>query len=188
MHEDAGSERTAFDDFVARQQKAEAQASSVDWNKELHEWLSQLDRLYSKVESFLAKYVASGQIRYEYKSVQLNEEHIGSYAAREMALRIGPQEVDLVPVGTLLVGAKGRVDVKGPAGRAQLLLVDSKASDPRSLIRVSFGVAGKPPVSPNKQKQKVRWEWRILTRPPDRRFIEITRQAFFDLVMEVANG
>jgi len=177
-----------FDEFVKGQQENEAEAASVDWDKQRDEWLAHLDHLYSKIESFLSKYVSSGQIRYEYRPVELNEENIGSYSARQMVLRIGRQEVDLVPIGTLLVGSKGRVDVRGPAGRAQILLVDSKVSDPRSLIHVTVSVGGKVPPRPRKRTQEIEWEWKIVTRPPERRFIEITQQTFFDLILEVANG
>src|ERR1039458_4083230 len=163
-----------FDEFVSQQQETDPETASIDWEKERDEWLRHLDRLYSMVESFLAKYVRSGQIRYEYRPVELNEENIGSYSAKQMVLRIGRQEVDLVPIGTLLIGSKGRVDVRGPAGRAQLLLVNSKVSDPRSLIHVTVG-GGKLPSVPRKPTKEIEWEWKIVTRPPERRFIEITR-------------
>jgi hypothetical protein len=179
-----------FDEFVRRQQEETQVAAQVNWNEVRDEWLAQLDRLYSRVESFLSKYVDSKQLQYEFRPVEINEERIGSYVAKQMVLRIGRQEVDLVPIGTLLIGSRGRVDVKGPAGAAQLLLVDRKASDMRSLIRVTVtvGVGGKPPVAPAKPSQEIEWEWKIVTRPPERRFVEITQQTFFDLIMEVANG
>lgn len=121
-----------FDEFVKRQQDGTSVAAvEIDWKKERDQWLAHLGRLYSKIESFLAKYVSSGQIRYEYRSIDLNEENIGSYTAKQMVLRIGRQEVDLVPIGTLLIGSKGRVDVRGPAGTAQILLVDRKAWGPK---------------------------------------------------------
>ena len=47
-----------------------------------------------------------------------------------MILKIGRQEITMTPVGTLLIGAKGRVEVVGPAGRTRLLLVNSKAFGP----------------------------------------------------------
>jgi hypothetical protein len=179
-----------FDEFVKRQQGGASVADAeVNWEEQRDQWLGYLHRLYSKVESFLTQYVSSGQIRYEYRPIDLNEENIGSYTAKQMVLRIGRQEVDLVPIGTLLVGAKGRVDVKGPAGRAQILLVDSKVSDPRSLIHVTVSVGGKlPQPAPSKRAEEIQWEWKIVTRPPERRFIQITQQSFFDLILEVANG
>ena len=177
-----------FDEFVRRQQESSAVAGAIDWDKERDQWLHYLDGLYSKIESFLSKYASSGQIKITYESVRLDEEHIGSYAARQMKLRIGRQEVVLLPIGTLLIGAKGRVDVVGPAGKAAILLVDKRASNPKSLIHVVVGVGGKSPVLPNEPQRKIEWEWKILSRPPERRFIEITQETIFQLIMEVANG
>ena len=177
-----------FDEFVKRQQGSTPGIAAMDWDSERKEWLHNLDKLYKKVESLLRKYVSSGQIQLEYKPVELNEENIGSYAAKQMVLRIGRQSVVLEPIGTLIIGSKGRVDIIGPAGKAQMLLVDSKASGPASLIHVTFGVGGKPPAPPAESSRKIKWEWKIVTRPPERRFIEITQQTLFQLIMEVANG
>ncbi len=78
----------------------------------------------------LHKYVSTGQIKLGYKPIELNEENIGQYSARQMVLKIGSKSVILEPIGTLLIGSKGRVDLVGPTGKAQILLVDSKVSDP----------------------------------------------------------
>jgi hypothetical protein len=180
-------DNTDFDQFVARQQTAAAEAAAINWDNERDEWLKHLDALYARIETFLTKYLSSGQIKREYVRLLLNEENIGPYHANKMVLRIGRQQVELVPVGTLLIGSKGRVDVVGPAGAAQLLLVDRRASGPGSLIHVRVGVAGNVPELPTSPRE-VEWEWRIVTRPPERRFIEITQQNFFQLIMEVANG
>jgi hypothetical protein len=180
-----GVNNREFEDFVRRQQES---AKAVDWNKELDEWLGHLARLYKNVKSLLEKYVSSGQIRIEYKPVELNEEGIGAYEARQMILRIGRQEVDLVPIGTLLIGSKGRVDIIGPFGKAEMLLVDKSAPDPRSLIKVVVGVAGKVPAARSEPSRQIEWEWRILSRPPARTFIEVTQESLFQLIMEVANG
>lgn len=176
-----------FDEFVNNEQKGAALDASIDWGQQRDDWLEQLGRLYSKIESFLSKYTSAGQIHHEYRLINLNEENIGSYAANEMILRIGRKEVDLVPIGTLIIGSKGRVDVVGPVGTAQLLLVDSRASSARSMIRVSVTVGAKPSVQRERPKD-VKWEWRIVTRPPERKFIDITQEAFFNLIMEVANA
>lgn len=177
-----------FDEFVSRQQERGTKTAPINWEAQRDEWLANLDRLYSKIESLLAKYVSSGQIQFRYQSVELSEEYIGSYSAKRMTLRIGRQEVGFVPIGTLLIGSKGRVDVIGPAGRAEMLLVDSTAFGPRSLIHVTVGIGGKLPVSPSEADRDIEWEWRIVTRPPERRFIEITQESLFQLIMEVANG
>jgi hypothetical protein len=184
----SGIEKNIFDDFVRRQQESAAEAENIDWNKEKEEWLAHLDALYKKIEALLSEYVSSGRIRREYKSVRLNEQHIGPYIAKKMLLTIGAQQVELLPIGTLFIGAKGRVDVVGPAGKAELLLVDKKRDSwpPRVLVTVRSG--GKSQSVPSKPPQKVEWEWRIVTRPPERRLTEITQDNFFQLIMEVANA
>jgi hypothetical protein len=177
-----------FDEFVKREQEAASGAAPVDWGAQRREWLDNLDKLYRKVESLLDKYLSSGQIQRERRPIKMNEEYIGSYVADQLVLKIGPKSVVLEPVGTLIVGSKGRVDLVGPAGKAQLLLVDSKASGPASLIHVTVGVGKKPPAPPPKPTREIKWEWKIVTRPPERRFVEITQQSLFQLIMEVANG
>jgi hypothetical protein len=177
-----------FDEFVKRQQEAASGIASMDWDGERKEWLDYLDKLYKKIESLLHKYISSGQIQLGYSPVELNEENIGSYAAKQMVLKIGPKSVVLEPIGTLLIGSKGRVDIIGPAGRAQILLVDSRASGPRSLVHVRVGVGGKIPNPPIESRREIDWAWKIVTRPPERSFIEITQQSLFQLIMEVANG
>ncbi len=179
---------TDFDRFVARQQQAAAEVAAIDWENERDEWLEHLNSLHTKVKSLLIKYLRSGQITAESVQVILNEENIGLYEAPQMVLRIGGQQVNLVPVGTLLIGAKGRVDVIGPAGRGEILLVDRRASGPGSLVHVTVGTGRTPPPAPTKSPKKIEWEWKIVTRPPERKFVEITQQSLFQLIMEVANG
>jgi len=177
-----------FDEFVRRQQAESTVAAAISWDQERDEWLAHLGNLYANIESLLKKYTTAGQIRLAYRSIRLNEENIGSYTAKQMVLKIGRQEVHLVPVGTLIIGFKGRVDVIGPAGKSQIALVDSRATSTASLIHVSVNAGREPPVVPKKRPRKIEWAWRIVTHPPERRFIEITQQTLFQLIMEVANA
>jgi hypothetical protein len=93
----------------------------------------------------------------------------------------------MTPIGTLLIGAKGRVDVVGPAGRARLVLVNSIASGPT--IRVTVSIGGKPePPTAEVEPKEITWEWKIATSPPAIRYIELTQESLFRALMEVANG
>jgi len=180
----------AFDKFVRSQQDTSPESAHIDWDQQRSEWLTYLDQLYAKVESFLDKYTSSGQIKVEYQTIELDEDHLGTYPAKQMALKIGRQIVKLVPVGTLLVGSKGRVDIIGPAGRAQLVLVDSKAAGPADLFHVTVNIVGRRPhAGPRKPPKDIEWEWRIGPRPPERSFQAFSHDAFLDLIVEVTlNG
>jgi hypothetical protein len=178
---------TDFRAFVKREQTAAAEVERVDWAKERDDWLGYLRELYDQTESFLAEYIKAGEIKVHYRDIPLNEENIGSYRAPEMILKIGRQEITMTPVGTLLIGAKGGVEVVGPAGRTRLLLVNSKASGPTMKVRVSIGGNPGPPALEAPPKE-IKWAWKIATSPPTIQYIELTQESLFQALMEVANG
>ena len=189
----SGARRTGdFDVFVDRQhQAAAAMSEDMDWNKERDEWLRYLDFLYESIEGFLKSYIDAKKIGCHYQEIELNEDDIGSYKARKLILRIGRQEITLTPVGTLLIGSKGRVDVLGPAGRTRLVLVDDHIKNPRSFFHVTMHPVGRKSVSPSvppPARMPINWTWKILSSPPGLELIELTRQSLFDMIMEVTNG
>jgi len=175
-----------FDAFVKGEQAAAAQGREIDWAREREEWLGYLAELYQTAESFLAEYIRSGEITVAYRDIDLNEEDIGAYKARQMILKIGRQEITLTPVGTRLLLMKGRVDMVGSAGQARLVLVDDRSSGP---IRVSVSIGSRfvpPAVEP--AHEKIKWAWKIATRPPTLRYIELTQESLRQALMEVAGG
>lgn len=182
---------TDFDTFVNSQQPvAEPESVTIDWDKQRDEWLGYLDSLYKDIEQFLKPYIDTQRIIYQYQDIELNEDNIGSYNARRLILKIGRQEVTFTPVGTLLIGSKGRVDVLGSAGRARLILTDRDAVGARSLIRVTVHVGNNPPPtqSPQSAPINIDWVWKIVTSPPSYDFIDLTQETLFNMILEVTNG
>ncbi|HEY6927388.1 MAG TPA: hypothetical protein VI653_28190 [Steroidobacteraceae bacterium] len=177
--------KSDFDAFVKAQQKS-AQDTEVDWDKERDEWLAHLEGLYKKIEEMLGEYVKSGQILLRYQNVQLNEEDIGTYSARRLIIKIGGKEIVLEPVGTLLIGTKGRVDVTGPAGSTRIMLVDKDATRPR--VRVTVQVPAEKPPGFESPAEPTGWTWKLVTSPPTVRYIELTQDSLFRALLEVGGG
>jgi hypothetical protein len=175
-----------FAEFVARQQGTDVE-TEVDWAGVRDEWLKDLDTLHKQIQGFLKEYVPHS-ISYTFTKIELTEPDIGRYLAKRMDIKIGRQQVSLVPVGTLLVGAKGRVDVVGITGRAQILLVDKRAKSPADLIRVTVNFKGSVAASRPAPPQPMSWAWKILTNTAERRFKDLDKKNFFDLLMEIANA
>lgn len=173
-----------FDAFVKRQQPA--QERPVDWGKERDEYLGKLEELYHLVQTHLQKYIQSGEISRSYRDTTLVEENIGSYVARQLVLKIGRKEVTFKPIGTLLIGTKGRVDVVGSAGQMRLAMVDRDATGPRVRVTVTVGPAKDTPKK--EEPKEVHWIWKIITNPPDVRYVELTPENIFEALMEVSGG
>jgi hypothetical protein len=176
-----------FAKFVADQQEAGVD-TKIDWAGMRDEWLRDLGAFHEKIVDFLQEYIDGGAITYDFTEIELAEPDIGRYLARRMDIKIGKQRVSLVPVGTLLVGCKGRVDAVGSAGRAQILLVDERARSAADLIRITVNVKGSVPPSPPAGKPPISWAWKILTNAVQRRFVDLDRESFFALLMEIANA
>jgi hypothetical protein len=178
-----------FAKFVADQQEQDAD-STVDWAQVRDEWLGHLDSLYEKIVDFLREYSDKGTITLDFTEIELTESDIGSYRARKMDIRIGKQRVSLVPVGTLLVGCRGRVDVLGSAGRAQLLLVNEKVKRAADLIKVTATVhtKGHVPAASRPPEEPVSWAWKILTNTAQRALLDLDKESFLALLMEIASA
>jgi hypothetical protein len=180
-----------FAKFVASQQNVDDDAP-IDWTKIREKWLANLDWLHHRVIEFLQKFVTAGSISYSFADVTLTEENLGTYSAKRMEIRIGRQHVRLEPIGTLLIGGKGRVDVIGSAGTAQLLLINEDAKTPHDLIKVTATIIGQgrafaPPV-PSSTKQPISWAWKIVSHQAGWRFVELDEEAFFMLLLAIANA
>jgi hypothetical protein len=160
----------AFHDFVKSQH---VDTRVPNWIEERDQWLRNLNSLYKSVESFLAEYVAKGEIRLKYRQVTLNEEELGRYKAKQMIITIGRKKIELEPIGRFVLRAYGRADIVGSHGRNQLLLVDKSARSTRSLADAS-------------PKNSLTWKW--ATPPPERKLKDLTKELFYRLLMEVVNG
>jgi hypothetical protein len=179
-----------FAKFVASQQRStqhEEEDAHVEWANIRRQWLEDLDELYAKIGDFLQEYVAAGSIHYSFTEITLTEEDLGSYQVRRMDIDIGREHISLEPIATLLIGSRGRVDVVGSAGRAQLSRVNENAKGPGDLVRITVGRKGAIPEL-SRETTPISWVWRIVHRDGRVRFVELSKESFFSLLMEVAGA
>lgn len=182
--------KSDFDEFVKRQQTKQQEEAIFNPKQQLDEWLGYLEALYTQITAYLRTYIDNGAAQIDYRDIQLNEEFIGTYIAREMLLKVGQSTVTFKPIGTLLIGTKGRVDVQGPIGSARLSLVNKQVTSARQLIRVTIVRPGNPPPTqpPPEAIKKIEWAWKIMTLPPEIEFIALTEENFLDMILAVANA
>lgn len=179
-----------LDEFVRAQAKvAEAARVSFDPEKEKALWLAKLEELYGLTKESVGEYIGDGTVRLDFSDVEISEESLGRYRAREAHLYVGRQLVKLTPIGTFLIGSRGRVDMTGPKGIVRLLLVPPKATRPE--VRINVIVPGSPrqapaPAQPGPPPEE--WVWKIATQPPRITFIDLTKESFRDALAGVVNG
>lgn len=177
-----------FAEFVSSQQTALANERG-SWGAILEEWLRDLEGLYESVIGFLVEYVDRGSISYSFDPITVIEEDLGAYTAKKMEIRIGRQHIYLEPVGTLLIGCKGRVDLVGSMGRVPIFLVGKGVIGASDLIRVTVThLDGEQVAGASALQDPKSWAWKTVSHTVPRRFVELDRDTFLKAVMEVANG
>jgi len=100
----------------------------IDWQARKEKWLTSLCDLYDLIKSWLRPLEKDGTLRYSSTQVTLQEDYLGSYHVDVLSLHIGKLKVDFYPKGTLIVGAEGRVDVRGPKAVRTLVLSNGQWS------------------------------------------------------------
>lgn len=175
-----------FNEFISKQTKVISDEKSIDWDFEKDEWLQQLSKFYKKVEGFLEEYLKNKKVLLNYTEKEIFEEYIGSYSVKVLNIELGNHKIKFEPIGTNLIGAKGRVDLIGANGQIKFILVDKNLSAPN--IKVSVWIKGEELPEKNKDLKVVEWDWKIATSPPGMLYINLDEDTFLDALMEVVGG
>lgn len=173
--------RKKFDEFVD-QQIASTNVAMEHRDQLFQSWCHSVRSFYDRVDRFLADYVSSGRVQLSYGIKSMHEPILGDYELEALEIKLGSQVLLLEPIGCRIVGAYGRIDLKGPYGQVRFLLLEPGISSPK----------GRAHIQDMKETFFVReavgqLEWKIATKPPEIRYIELNADTFFDAVMEVAS-
>ena len=179
-----------FEEFLTKiEQEKQSTVTTIDWEAEKNEWLLYLGALHGTFEDCLKEYMAKGIIKTVYEEIELEEENIGRYKANTMNIHLGGELIRLKPIGTNLIGAKGRVDMIGKVGSITLVLVSSKMKSVSDHIKISVHVGGVPVKKEEAtETTPVTWEWRFVTAPPTRKYQPVNEETIYSAIMEISNG
>jgi hypothetical protein len=165
--------KKAFDDFLRKEE--EKRTPAFDWDAEKKWWLNQVDNLYADIQNWLKEYIDSKKISIEFSNIDIYEEVLGVYSARQMSIKINDKFATLTPVGTVLIGTKGRVDMTGSVGAIRFILADRNAKGLK--------------IEAKKDNQtQTDWVWKITTDPPRIEYKDLTQDTFFNCLIQVCNG
>ena len=170
-----------FRDFLEGQKQQHSQEETVDWEATKVAWQSAAATFITQVESFLAEF--SQDIQCERKMVQLSEQYLGEYDIPQLTIRLPKEVIELKPIGTNLIAAHGRYDMKGLAGTVKWVLVPENAEKPTVSVRIS----GEPEL-PEAKPSPSDLVWKIATPPPNIRYIPLTQETLLEAIMEVSHG
>lgn len=185
--------KTKFEQFLKDNVVAKKEEVKIDLAKEKQEWLDFIDSFYNQIEEWLEDYKQQGLVEYSYTQKNITEDDIGSYYAKKMDLILAGKRLTFDPIGTLLIGTKGRIDLIGPRGTIKFLLADrlSKGLEFKFTTTVITGKDSEKPIEKEQtiDKKSTEWVWKILERYTSRiSYAEFTQENFFEALMELIDG
>jgi hypothetical protein len=84
------------------------------------EWFDAIEKLFNRIRDYLDEYFQDKSLSIASEGrLVIEEEDLGEYAVPVMSIKAGPMQIEVRPVGRLIVGATGRVDLYRQ-GRAAL--------------------------------------------------------------------
>lgn len=177
-----------FDEFVKqRLDRARQSAAALNREEKLATWQRELGSLYTVMEEFLRDYTDSGQIKTERRPVQLTEDDLGSYQAQSLAISIGNDTVIAQPVGAMLIGCSGRVDLSGSRRTLRIVLIEKDG--PGMKVTISGAEDQHQPSSSHAPLLRSAIDhrgWYVVTPPPAATATALDQDSFRDAIMDVA--
>lgn len=170
-------------DFDAYIKKGEEVMTS-DIGKSVDEWKHNVDALYSSVTGWLKDYIGTA-IEVYYQEIRISEEQTGEYSINKMIIKTKEKQIELRPYGTYVIGLKGRVDMEGPHNKVMLGICRKDIDRPATKVRINDRGVISLEIGGGEENKEEKWVWKLITTPPQVRYIELTKEVFFDLFVGV---
>jgi hypothetical protein len=167
-----------FAKFVDEQSR-EPIEDSQERIKSKERWLKNLNELYDNIRNYLHSFVESGQINIMMEPLTLNEELLGAYDVEKMFISIGSRDIELLPIGTFLIGAWGRVDMIGPYGTQKIALVQRNTK----IMQIKFN--NNDSKSQNSSAESLDLVWKIIISPLSE-YVDLNQVSFTNAILKVA--
>jgi hypothetical protein len=111
-------------DFVARKDQEAKRLGVPDHRKNrVEQWLGALNQLFRQIEIWLAESVVSGAASISRLKTFVHEEAYGSYETDKLLISIAGSTISVEPMGAFVLGANGRVDLRGSNGQQVVLIL-----------------------------------------------------------------
>jgi hypothetical protein len=130
----------ALKDTLEKRRKELALVQSFDKSAVIDEWQKAVSALMAEIEELLQEYKNEGTLQFEPSNILLTEEALDTYQIPQMSLRAGSAVLMIQPIGRMIIGATGRVDLyrQGRAAKDDrvMILRDGSSNGSRWMLSI----------------------------------------------------
>lgn len=172
-----------FKDFVKREnQNRELQFNPDDTKRKYIEYVN---RFYQRVEQeWLFPFINNNEIKIIGLERPITEQLLGQYTITEKVIVIGNRNIYLRPVGAILSGSFGRIDIIYEARTEMFILVEPSIRTPKQMLDRMYSqqmACGFP-------NSEINLEWKYVSKYPQLNYETINSYVFQRILMEITHG
>ena len=108
-------------EFLRSKKLEHAADQDIDWQRKRDVWVQSVNSLYNQVGRILADSINSGDVTVDQVEMQIAEDFVGTYSIPKLELNVRGERVEFRPMGVTVIGASGRVDIRGERDVVTLL-------------------------------------------------------------------
>lgn len=112
-------------DFFNEKQEKENK-EKVDWDKEKQEWLKNIALFNEQISKWLEEPLKNKLIKCSLEDIEVNEYLMGTYKVPALTIQSGKDVVYFKPIGKLVLGFNGRIDMVSYSDSKPLVYINDK--------------------------------------------------------------
>jgi hypothetical protein len=104
-----------------RTRKEQSGTPNIDWLAKEDTWVNSVKNLYALVKELLQDSIASEYVTVRMFDERIDEDLVGTYSIPVLEITAGTERVEFRPKDITVIGASGRVDIRGERDTVTLL-------------------------------------------------------------------
>ncbi len=175
-----------FKSFIEKEnEKAKKEQENFNPEEKISFFKKKVKELYSLIDdNWLKTYIDNNEIKTSYRNIQITEELLGSYDIQEKLIEIGKHIFILRPIGTILIGTPGRVDLLYQSKQIMFILIGKNIKSIRTQIKIK-----KEDKNIKKEiKEDEQLVWKYTQRGGTMTYHDLSAESFQKILMDLING
>ena len=118
------NEKKSLIEFLENKKKNGNKEKQIDWTKRKEDWKNSIEFLYSSLDNLIISNFknAGYDVIPTYEELKITEDYLGSYYVQKYIIKADNIIITFNPIGSIIVGAYGRVDMLLPNETIKLIM------------------------------------------------------------------
>lgn len=152
--------------------------SQLDSSYTIDLYRSRVEDFYSRINDWLKSLVDSGKLSIILEEISLTEDPLGTYPINKMIISFGKFHIELRPIGTILIGTPGRIDMVYNGKSQKFILILENIHNAGQITKI---------IKTDKSK-KPKFVWKYISDEEQNIYEIVEKHSFETLLVNLINA